>query len=285
MIKRAERIESEEADMGEERAGVIQLPAEFYDEEWKKTSVKIANKTLSFASITISFKEIQDIERLEHEGRDAIRLKRGEKNYFLSFGAKNGQVFRYLAFNLKSDRFAVYFLSPATRGGVVVSDSKWDKGYLSITDEALWLLSQNRQIRIPVHNLGSVEKDLRTVGKKQRVVLVITHVENREVVTSFILCPETTLEMLQEYIKSFIERNKPEEKLSETEEQIMTMVYTGVDSASVESILGLSTEELNRFYDRLVDMGLAKVVKIRKEIELTPKGVALVSEIMKKAAR
>jgi len=167
---------------------------------------------------------------------------------------------------------------------VVVKDSKWDKGYLCITDEALWFLSSSKQIRISVDSLGSVEKDLRTVGKKQRVVLVITHVENGEVITSFVLCPETTLEMLQNYIQNIIDKYKPKDKLSEVEEQILTMVYTGVDSVGVESILGISTEELNKLYDKLVDMGLARVVKIRKEIELTPRGVALVNDIMKKAA-
>ncbi len=116
-------------------------------------------------------------------------------------------------------------------------------------------------------------------------MLVLTHVEGSEVLTSFVLCPETTMDMLQEYIKNFIDRSKPKESLSEMEEQILSMVYTGVDSVSVESILGLQTEELNKIYDRLVKLGLARVVKIRKEIELTPKGVALVNEIMKKMAR
>ncbi|AAB90208.1 CheF family chemotaxis protein [Archaeoglobus fulgidus] len=263
---------------------VLKIPVEYFEDGWKKGEAVITKDAISFAGKTIRFKEIQDLERLKHEGRDAIRIKK-DADYFIDFGSRQAQIFRYLAFNLKSDRFAVYFLSPATRGGVVVSDSKWEKGYLSITDEALWFLSSSKQIRISIQNLGSVEKDIRTVGKKQRVVLVVTHVENGEVITSFVLCPETTMDMLQEYIQNFIEKSKPKEKLSEVEEQILTMVYTGVDSVSVESILGVTTEELNKMYDRLVNLGLARVVKIRKEIELTPRGVALVSEIMKKAAR
>ncbi|WP_202319867.1 CheF family chemotaxis protein [Archaeoglobus neptunius] len=262
----------------------LRIPVEYFDNGWKKGEATISKTAISFAGLTIPFKEIQDLEKLNFEGKEAIRIKK-DGNYYLHFGNRQDQIFRYLAFNLKSDRFAVYFLSPATRGGVVVSDSKWDKGYLSITDEALWFLSTSRQIRISIENLGSVGKDVRTVGKKQRVVLVITHVENGEVITSFVLCPETTMDMLQEYIKNIIDRHKPNEDLSEIEEQILTMVYTGVDSVSVESILGITTEELNKLYDRLVNLGLARVVKIRKEIELTPRGVALVSDIMKKAAR
>lgn len=262
---------------------LLKVPVEFFDGGWKREEAVITKTSISFAGTTIHFKEIQDLEKMKYEGRDVLRIKMGEKNYYVDFGKNLEQIFRYLAFNLKSDRFAVYFLSPATRGGVVVKDSKWDKGYLSITDEALWFLSSSKQIRIAIDSLGSVEKDLRTVGKKQRVVLVVTHVENGEVITSFVLCPETTLEMLQNYIQNIIDKNKPKGRLSEIEEQILTMVYTGVDSVGVESILGITTDELNKLYDKLVNMGLARVVKIRKEIELTPKGVALVNEIMKKA--
>jgi helix-turn-helix protein len=106
--------------------------------------------------------------------------------------------------------------------------------------------------------------------------------EGKEVVTSFILCPETTLELLQEYLKRILEQQKPKEKLSELEEQILTMVYTGLDSVNIESILGISTDELNRIYEKFVSLGIARVVKVRKEIELTPKGVAIVSESAKK---
>ncbi|WP_290623208.1 MULTISPECIES: CheF family chemotaxis protein [unclassified Archaeoglobus] len=263
---------------------VLKLPVEYFDGGWRGGEAVITENAISFAGLTVPFKEIQDLEKLTYEGKTVVRIKKDNQNYYINFGKKQDQIFRYLAFNLKSDRFAVYFLSPATRGGVVVKDTKWDKGYLSITDEALWFLSPSKQIRIAIQNLGSVGKDVRTVGKKQRVVLVLTHVENGEVITSFVLCPETTLEMLENYIQNIIESQKPKDKLSELEEQILTMVYTGVDSVGVESILGITTEELNELYDKLVNMGLARVVKIRKEIELTPRGVALVNDIMKKAA-
>jgi hypothetical protein len=262
----------------------LRTAAEIYDNGWKKVEVTITENSIIFGRTQIQFREIQDLEKLEYEGRDAVRIKK-DRDFYLNFGNRQQQIFRYLAFNLKSDRFAVYFLSPATRGGVVVSNSKWEKGYLSVTEEAIWFLSPSKQLRISLNNLGSVGKDVRTIGGKQRVVLVVTHVDKGEVITSFVLCPETTLEMLQQYLQKLIDMHKPKEKLSDVEEQIITMVYTGVDSVGIESILGISTEELNGIFDRLIDLGLAKVVKIRKEVELTPRGVALVNEIMKKAAK
>lgn len=257
------------------------LNAEIFAGGWKRVEVVITDKEMIIGGERIEFKKILDIEIVQHEGKDCVRLK-SDRDYFIFFGYRQKQVFRFLAFNMKSDKFAVYFLSPALRGGVLVANSKWEKGYFSVTDSAVWFLSPEKQIRVPLNSLGSVNKDKRTVGDKQRLVLSITHMEGREVITSFILCPETTLELLMDYLQRILEQQKPKEKLNEIEEQILTMVYTGLDSSNIESILGISTEELNKIYDKFVSLGLARVVKVRKEIELTPKGVVLVSESAKK---
>ncbi len=265
---------------------LLRTPAEIFENgKWNKVDVVITDQSISLGDNRILLREIEDLEKVDVGGKKAIRIKRGE-DVIVSFPEKVfNQIFKYLAFNLKSDRFAVYFLSPATVGGVVVKDAKWEKGYLSITDEAIWFLSPSKQIRIPFSNLGSVEKDVRSVGGKDRVVLVVGHVENGEVITSFILCPETTLEMLEDYLRRLIDKAKPKAKLSEIEEQIAMMLYSGLSSTDIESILGITTDELNNYFDRLVSLGLARVVKIRKELQLTPKGVALVNEIMKKGGR
>lgn len=142
-------------------------------------------------------------------------------------------------------------------------------------------MSSKNQQRIPVENLGSIKKDTREVGGKQKVVLVLSHVEKSNVVTSLIFCPESTLEMLANYLQRLFDKHKPSINLSENEKQILTLIYSGLDFASIENIIGISTDELNKYYDRLVDAGLAKVVKIRKEVELSPRGVSMVDKISK----
>jgi len=175
----------------------------------------------------------------------------------------------------------VYFFASATVGGVVSSSTQWEKGYLSVTEEGLWFLSSKNQQRIPIESIVLINKDKRDVEGKQRLVLVLSHVEKSSVVTSLVLCPESTLEMIENYLQHLIGKHTPAINLSENEEQILTLVYSGVDFASIENIIGISTDELNIYYDRLVDSGLAKVVKIRKEIELTPQGVSMVDKISK----
>ena len=264
---------------------LLKVPVEVFEGgNWIKTEAAIYSSYIQFGKKEIQFKQIRDLEYSHLDNKEAIKIL-ADSEYYINFGKYQKQVFRFLAFNLKADKFAVYFISPAIRGGVIVSNAKWEKGYLAITENALWFLSPNKQVRIALEYLGSVGKEKRSVGGKQRVVLKLTHVDNNEVIVSYVLCPETTLEMLEQYINQLIEQQKPKEKLSEIEEQVLTMVYSGVDSSSIESILGISTEELNKIYDKLISLGLARLVKIRKEVELTPRGVSFVDDIMKKAVR
>lgn len=260
----------------------LRTPVKIYTEGWVDTELVVTDDSLIIGKQKISLGEIEDLEETDVNNVRCIQIKKDTKIIIQLPKNIHQQVFRYIAFNLKADKFAVYFLSPATIGGVVSSAVQWEKGYFSVTDEGLWFLSTKNQQRIPIESLGSVNRDMRDVGGKQRMVLVLSHVEKSNVVTSLVLCPESTLEMLENYLQRLFEKHKPSINLSENEMQILTLVYSGVDFASIENIIGISTDELNNYYDRLVDSGLAKIVKIRKEIELTPSGVNMVDKISKR---
>lgn len=260
----------------------LRTPVKTYDGGWVDAELVVTDSSLIIGKRNIPLREIEDLEDIDIEGVSCIQIKKEGKFVLQLPQNLHQQVFKYIAFNLKADKFAVFFLASATVGGVVSSDAQWEKGYFSVTDEGFWFLSSKNQMRIPIENLGSVKTDLRNVGGKPRKVLVLSHVEKSNVVTSLVLCPESTLEMLESYLQRLFEKHKPAIKLSEDEMQILTLIYSGLDFASIENIIGISTDELNDYYDRLVDSGLAKVVKIRKEIELTPYGVSMVDKISKR---
>lgn len=259
----------------------LRTPVKIYTDGWVDTELIVTDDSIIIGKQKISLGEIEDLEDIEKDGIRCIQIKKDNKITLQLPKNIHLQVFRFVAFNLKADKFAVYFLASATVGGVVSSAAQWEKGYFSVTDEGLWFLSSKYQQRIPIDSLGSIKKDMRDVGGKQRMVLVLSHVEKGNVVTSLVLCPESTLEMLENYLQQLFEKHKPAINLSEDEKQILTLIYSGLDFASIENIIGISTDELNKYYDRLVDSGLAKVVKIRKEVELTPRGVSMVDKISK----
>jgi taxis protein CheF len=259
----------------------LRIPVKIYADRWVDAELVLTDDSLTLGKQKFAIGEIEDLEDIDVNGVRCIQIKKDGKIIFQLPQNFHQQIFRYIAFNLKADKFAVYFLSSATVGGVVSSAAQWEKGHFSVTDEGLWFLSSKNQKRIPIENLGSIKTDIRDVSGKQRRVLVLSHVEKSNVITSLLLCPESTLEMLENYLQRLFEKHNTALKLSENEKQIITLIYSGVDFASIENIIGISTDELNNYYDHLVDSGLAKVVKIRKEIELTPRGVSVVDKISK----
>ncbi|MFA7036923.1 MAG: CheF family chemotaxis protein, partial [Methanosarcina sp.] len=146
----------------------LRAPVKIYDDGWVDVELVVTDSSLVIGKRNISLREIEDLEDVEIEGVNCIQIKKESKIVLQLPKNLHHQVFKYIAFNLKADKFAVFFLSSATVGGVVSSDAQWEKGYFSVTDEGFWFLSARNQKRIPIENLGSVKTDLRNVGGKQR---------------------------------------------------------------------------------------------------------------------
>jgi len=257
----------------------LQTPAQWYNGKWVDGELILTEQTLCIGNMKIQVNEIEDIGNVEVEGVEAIRIKNNGETIIRPPEKLLPQVFRFLAFNLKSDRFAVYYLDSATVGGVVSSGIEWEKGYFSVTDEGFWFISSKKQQKMLFDSLGTVVSDVRNVGGKERKVLVLSKVDNGQVATSLLMCPESTLDMLENYLNQHIQKHKPGIEFTDTEKQIIALVYSGLDFVSIENMIEISTDELNEYYDKLVDSGLAKIVKIRKEVELTPRGVTMVGDI------
>jgi hypothetical protein len=89
--------------------------------------------------------------------------------------------------------------------------------------------------------------------------------------------------ILEGYLTELTDKYKIKDKeLSDIEKEVATLIYSGIDSITIESMLGLDLDTLSRCYEKLEKFGLAKVVKVRKEVELTSKGVNFVRESAKK---
>lgn len=79
------------------------------------------------------------------------------------------------------------------------------------------------------------------------------------------------------------EQAKALDKVSEMAEQVAVLLYTGgVNGAMIEQMLSLSPDQLDAIYEELLKLGLADVVKVRKEIKLNAAGAKVVDDIMKK---
>jgi hypothetical protein len=59
------------------------------------------------------------------------------------------------------------------------------------------------------------------------------------------------------------------------------LVYSGMDSHTIETQLNIPSKQLDAIYDRILKLGLGEVVMVRREIQLTPRGVRYLTDAAK----
>lgn len=180
-------------------------------------------------------------------------------------------------------RLNAYFISPAIRGGVLVTNPVWEKGAIAVLKTGIWLYGPNIQVCIPIEEVADIELTTREIQDRELKVVKIDHLEENEVVGTLVLCPTSTLEILYNFLNEAIgDGDSGPGQVGEMGEQVAMLVYSGMDSHGIEQMLNLSHTQLDQVFDHLLDQGLAEVVMTRRELQLTPRGVRLISSSMKK---
>jgi len=179
-------------------------------------------------------------------------------------------------------RLMAYFMSPAIRGGVLAKNAQWEKGSIVVVKTGIWFVSAAKQISVPLSDVAAIELTKRDVQGKQTDVVRIDHVESGEVVSSLILCPLSTLQVLTNFLKDATKGMDMEgNELDAVTQQVAMLVYSGMDSHAIENMLNLPHKQLDEIYDRIIKLGIAEVVTIRREVQLTTKGVRYISDATK----
>ncbi len=179
-------------------------------------------------------------------------------------------------------RLMAYFMSPAIRGGVMIKDAQWEKGSVVVVHTGIWFVSQAKQICVPVTDVAAIELTKREVQGKPTDVVKIDHLESGEVVSSLVLCPLSTLQVLYNFLKETTKgMDMKGTELDGVDQQVAMLIYSGMDSHAIENMLNISHKQLDMIYDKILKLGLAEVVIIRREVQLTTKGVRYISDATK----
>jgi taxis protein CheF len=193
------------------------------------------------------------------------------------------QVLKKLILNsCNAYRLMAYFMSPAIRGGVMVKEAQWEKGSVVVVLSGIWFVSAAKQICVPVTDVAAIELTKREVQGKPTDVIRIDHLESGEVVSSLVLCPLSTLQVLFNYLKDTTKgMDMKGTELDGVDQQVAMLIYSGMDSHAIENMLNIPHKQLDAIYDKILKLGLAEVVTIRREVQLTTKGVRYISDATK----
>ncbi|MCM2466818.1 CheF family chemotaxis protein [Methanoculleus oceani] len=226
--------------------------------------------------------------------KSVVDLERKKNQVVITAGAEGESVYRiasvekvltvlkkFIIMQASAYRLNAFFMSPAIRGGVLIQDARWEKGAIAVMKTGIWFVSQDTQVCIPLEDVTGIELTSREIQEKNLDVVKIDHLSENEVVTTFVLCPMTTLQVLYNFLKEATHGTEVSEEIDPLTGQVAMLVYSGMDSSAIENMLKLSHKDLDAIYEKLLGMGLAEVLYIRKEVQLTAKGVRYISETVK----
>ncbi len=144
---------------------------------------------------------------------------------------------RLILANCNAYRLMAYFMSPAIRGGVLAKDAQWEKGSIVVVKTGIWFVSAVKQICVPLKDVAAIELTKRDVQGKQTDVVRIDHVESGEVVSSLVLCPLSTLQVLTNFLKDATKgMDMNGNELDAIDQQVAMLVYSGMDSHAIENM-------------------------------------------------
>jgi helix-turn-helix protein len=252
---------------------------------WVNAKVELQNDRLSIrepVGVEIPLKSIVDVQ--EKKNILTISVKGvTDATYRIASVEKVLHVLkRMITVSCSAYRLMAYFMSPAIRGGVLVTHATWEKGAIAVLRTGIWFVNQDKQVCVPLSEVTSIELTQREVQGKQTDVVKIDHLESGDVITSFVLCPLSTLQILFNFLKDATKELETRgDALDPVASQVAMLVYSGMDSSAIENMLSLPQKQVDEIFDRLTGLGLAEVVRVRKEIQLTSKGVRFISDSIK----
>ncbi len=253
------------------------------DGKWIVTKCEVNQDRLVIsppAGIEITYKSVTDLE--ERKNILLIRTK-SDAVYRIASVEKVLQVIkRMIIVNCGAYRLTAYFMSPAVRGGVLVTTANWEKGAIAVLKTGIWFVSKDKQISVPLSDVTGIELTTRDVQQKQVDVVKIDHMEENDVVTSFVLCPLSTLQTLYQFLKDATkEMDMKGDELDPVTAQVGMLIYSGMDTHAIENMLGIGHDAIEKIYDNLLRIGLVEIVLVRREVQLTPKGVRYITDAVK----
>jgi len=264
---------------------MTQLPVKLeHDGKWVSLKIDLDEEKLTIpepVSAEIKIKSIDDLE--EKKNLLIINTKKGETIKLASVPKVLQLLKRAIIMGCTAYRLTAYFMSPAIRGGVMVKNSKWEKGVIAVLKTGIWFVSKEKQVCIPLDEVSGIELAKREVQGRDSDVVQISHVENEEVITSFVLCPLTTLQILFNYLKDATKGlDISSDELDGMSAQVAMLVYSGMDTHAIENMISISNKQIESIYNKLIEKGLVDVVMTRREVKLTTKGVRFVNESVQK---
>ena len=205
---------------------------------------------------------------------------------------------KYIMF-LRLNKKPVYILHPAKVGGVIKDGVQWVQGLLNIAwtpggaADKLIIQRKAGNVEILMNNIEMVQTESPNIGGKVKQIANIKHSDSENTYNTFIL--SGIQNSLIEYINDHLREqgvisshasdsatdSASDATIAETEEEILVALYSGVSALEVPTFMEeMDVDQIELIYDKLISYGLVELIRLRKDVKLTPKGRNIVNKKM-----
>jgi len=194
--------------------------------------------------------------------------------------AKEHESFETDLYRAALDGEIILVQHPAVEGGVV-QNAGWTKGRMKVTDEALKLaLADGQAVPIERADIGDLSFDDKTVSGEERTVIEVEHTQDDISVETHLAGDDFHATVLQVMLEESAERNRADLDLSSTERRVIMALYSGISLFDVPSFVGISVDQTEEIFDRLIELEAISLRRERTEVALTTKGRRVAGEKM-----
>ncbi len=258
------------------------------DIDWTDGRILLSNRRLVLASAggkrTLQLSRIDriegryDVNRTIAQVTDYVSVRIGKDVYLVSTG--ESESFERMLHKTILDGEIILLKHPAIEGGVV-QDVSWRKARVKIDEEAVNLAVEDGSfVQIEIDDVGTIERDERTVKSKERPILEAEHTVDGTSVETYLSGSEKHCSVLGSVLGRGAEQNASSIDLSKAETEVLMALYSGVSSFEVPEFLDMDPDEVEEIYERLIELDVLQEVRIRREVALKPRGRNIASESM-----
>jgi helix-turn-helix protein len=269
-------------------AQVIKDGKKLSDIEWTDGRILLSNRRLVLAGTdgkrTIQLSKIDtiegryDVNQAIAQVTDYVSVRLGTNVLLISTG--ESESFEHTLHKTILDGNVILIKHPAIEGGVV-QDVSWKKARVKVDEEAVNLAVEDGSfVQIEIEDIGTVERDERTVRSKERPVLETEHTEEGTSVETYLSGSKKHCSVLGSVLKRGAEQNASSIDLNKDEKEVLMALYSGVSSFEVPEFLDMNPDEVEEIYEELVELDVLQEVRIRREVALKPRGRNIASESM-----
>lgn len=172
--------------------------------------------------------------------------------------------------------------SPAIVGGVVQENAAWSKARFGLDGDQITLgLPESKRVSFPLDDVGTIKTATQQVMGEQRSVVQVEHTDSQErSVETHFSGMDWHVQALERLLGHVIEDRQNDHELTEIESQVLMALYSGVSPFEMADFVGISVDEVEEIYQKLLEVGAVDEIRVRTEVALNAHGRNLASEAM-----